>query len=346
MADAPLSHQSERPGLYDLQDASSEPLIVGLVNNMPDGALRSTERQFAELLQASGRPVHLRIYSLPELPRSEAGRRHVEAAHRRLSELWLDKLDGLIVTGMVPRSSDFEQEPYWPSFAKLVDWADEHTISTVWSCLAAHAAVYRLDGISRRTHGGKLTGVFESTRRMHHPLLAGCPGHWPVPHSRHYEVPEAALLAAQYRILAGSDEVGADIFIKRRTALHLFLQGHPEYDAETLGLEYHRDVIRYLRGQSEGYPKCPRGYFEAASEARLRVFRDKAVPSRDAALIDQVPEARPFFDRAPPWQAVARLLYRNWVSYLAEQKSARRDVRAGQANPVDALLAGAVRASV
>ena len=52
---------------------------IGLVNNMPDAALRTTERQFRDLLSraAAEQPVSLRVFSLPELPRSEAGQLHV-----------------------------------------------------------------------------------------------------------------------------------------------------------------------------------------------------------------------------------------------------------------------------
>ena len=47
-------------------------LDVGLINNMPDAALESTERQFIELLNAaaSNVAVRLKLYSSPEVPRS------------------------------------------------------------------------------------------------------------------------------------------------------------------------------------------------------------------------------------------------------------------------------------
>ena len=46
---------------------------------MPDAALEDTEVQFFELLEsAAGEiPVSLKLYSLPELPRSEAGEQHL-----------------------------------------------------------------------------------------------------------------------------------------------------------------------------------------------------------------------------------------------------------------------------
>ena len=57
----------------------------GCVNNMPDAALRTTERQCARTAVARRRrvaPVALRIFSLPEVPRSDTGQAHVRRASR------------------------------------------------------------------------------------------------------------------------------------------------------------------------------------------------------------------------------------------------------------------------
>src|ERR1700726_871769 len=82
------------------RDDAADPLVIGLVNNMPDAALHNTERQFRQLLFASSHnSVHLRFFSLPELPRAEAGRSHISQHYEDISELWTSHLDGLIVTG-------------------------------------------------------------------------------------------------------------------------------------------------------------------------------------------------------------------------------------------------------
>src|SRR5262245_15016452 len=72
-------------------------LTIGLVNNMPDTALESTERQFAQLLDSAAGdvPVRLRLFALPEVPRGEAGRRHVDR-YGDSAELWTGDVDGLI----------------------------------------------------------------------------------------------------------------------------------------------------------------------------------------------------------------------------------------------------------
>ena len=79
---------------------SRDTLEIGLVNNMPDAALESTERQFLDLLDgaAGDLPVRVRLYTLPHLPRGVAGRRHLRCYHD-LDDLLSSRLDGLIVTG-------------------------------------------------------------------------------------------------------------------------------------------------------------------------------------------------------------------------------------------------------
>src|ERR1700731_1898648 len=136
---------------------------IGLVNNMPDAALKSTEAQFAALLDAAAGDLHvrLRLFSLPLISRSERGAQHLGESYLGLRDFWDSRLDALIVTGTEPRAAALNEEPYWPALAELIEWAEQHTISTIWSCLAAHAAVFHLDGIARHPLGDKRFGVFD-----------------------------------------------------------------------------------------------------------------------------------------------------------------------------------------
>jgi homoserine O-succinyltransferase len=54
------------------QERSSRCLTIGLINNMPDGALEATERQFISLLDSAsdGIQIRLLLYALPGVPRS------------------------------------------------------------------------------------------------------------------------------------------------------------------------------------------------------------------------------------------------------------------------------------
>ena len=303
----------------------SEPIVIGLVNNMPDAALRITERQVRDLLsRAAGElPVSLRVFSLPELPRSEAGRLHVGQFHEPIAALWPTQVDALIVTGTEPKAVTLEDEPYWPALVRLVDWAEERTISTIWSCLAAHAAAHYLDGIERQPLDGKLCGVFDCDKATDHRLVDGGPPRWCVPHSRYNELPEQALLRAGYRILTRSPKVGADLFVKERQSLFLFLQGHPEYDATALFGEYRRDIRRFLAGERDCYPQLPHGYFNREAAEAMLAFRERALRQRDIALLPSFPAAAGR-QLADPWRPAATRLYANWLTYLVERRDARR----------------------
>jgi homoserine O-succinyltransferase/O-acetyltransferase len=300
--------------------SSGDALAIGLVNNMPDAALKSTERQFRELLEitADGIEINLRVFSFPGLPRSPQGQRYIAEHYEPIEHLWESALDGLIVTGAAPVASFLEQEPCWPVLTRLVEWAERHTASTIWSCLAAHAAVRHIDGIERQPVGGKLSGVFGCEKAADHPLLAQLPERWVTPHSRYNELAEAALRPQGYRILSRSRGAGADIFVKRCNSLFVFLQGHPEYDAGALGREYRRDIGWFLAGESNQYPELPKGYFAPDVAEAMHEFREAALKDRDTVHLDRFP-ALP--GMTAPWHGAAIGLYGGWLAQLSAGRS-------------------------
>jgi homoserine O-succinyltransferase len=309
---------------FDRARFGDQPIVIGLVNNMPDGALRATERQFHDLLDAAShdRLVTLRHFSLPELPRAAAAQAHIGQYYEDIDELWSSHLDGLIVTGTEPRAPALTDEPYWPTLTKLVDWAEGHTFSTVWSCLAAHAAVLHIDGIERRRLSKKLSGVFDCVKTMEHRMVAGAPSSWTVPHSRYNDLPTDELIARGYKVLSGSAATGADLFIKTGDGLNVFVQGHPEYEAETLLREYRRDVGRFLNGETTSYPEMPCGYFDHDAIAALIEFQREALTGRKADLLEKFPLAKVEAGITNTWRDAAVRMYANWLAYIADCKCA------------------------
>lgn len=300
-----------------------ECIEVGLVNNMPDAALRATERQFIDLLAtaAGDRMVRLHFFALAEIRRGEAKGADLRVAYADVSELHKSRLDGLIVTGCEPRAERLTDEPYWNSLADVVDWAEHNTVSTIWSCLAAHAAVLHLDGIDRRRLAEKRSGIFDCDAVADDPILADVPAPLAVSHSRWNDLPERELAAHGYRVLTRSPVAGVDVFTKRWQSLFVFFQGHPEYAADTLMREYRRDVGRYLRGESARYPATPVGYFDRGMETELAAFAEGAAADRDLCLLDGFPAdavLRSSLIRRPSPSGVP--LIANWLSYLAARK--------------------------
>ena len=315
-----------------------EPLVIGLVNNMPDAALQTTELQFSALLEAAGTEfdLQLRLFSFPELIRSEAGRQYVAEHYEPIEHLWTSELDGLIVTGAEPRTPSMPDEVYWQSLTRLVDWANDTATPAVWSCLAAHAAVLHLDGIERRRLGEKISGLFRCDKTCDHPLLAGLPSSWRIPHSRLNTLDRTALQAAGYEIVSFSDDAGPDTFIQRRRALFVFFQGHPEYDAGALFREYRRDVGRFLAGTMDRYPEMPRGYFDDEMTSSFVAFRARAHQHRSRDLLAEFPGADARERLAHPWHGAAVRFYSNWLTLITAEKRSAVVLHAANEMPVPA----------
>jgi homoserine O-succinyltransferase len=308
------------------RESSPTCIDIGLINNMPDAALDATVRQFRALLGAAADEmvVRLMLYTLPEVPRTEFGRQQV-SGYSDISELWDRHLDGLIVTGAEPLAADLEDEPYWGSLTRVLEWAEHHTHSTILSCLAAHAGILHMDGIARRPLGDKRFGVFECVRVSDHPLTAAAPSHLQMPQSRWNEIPEEALLACGYRVLTRSDDAGVDSFVKQRNSLFVFFQGHPEYDATTLLLEYRRDIGRFLRRERDTYPTMPHGYFDRETVEALTALRERALLDRREELLAEFPTAMAAGKVTNTWRSTAESLYRNWLRYICAQKKGSVD---------------------
>jgi homoserine O-succinyltransferase/O-acetyltransferase len=296
------------------------PVVIGIVNNMPDAAVQATERQFCDLLAEASEDllIWVRFFSMPDIPRSEAGREYVSHHYEDIGELLADRLDGLIVTGAEPRAPLLQDEPYWPTITKVVDWAEDHTVSAIWSCLAAHAAVLHLDGIQRRPFREKLSGVFECEKVADHEIVSGSAPQWCVPHSRYNDLSEQELDSKDYCIVSRAPKVGADMFVKRRRSLSIYLQGHPEYDPEALFREYRRDIRAFVARERDSYPDMPHGYFDDETAARLDQFRRLALRDRSIHVVLNFPEAEERL--AHDWHEPAVRLYTNWLSYLVEHR--------------------------
>ena len=301
-------------------------VTVGLINNMPDAAVESTERQFMDLIRAASSKtiVRLLLFSMPQIPRAATVRQELAGRYRDIAALWDAQLDGLIVTGTEPRMRNLRHEPYWPTLSQVVDWAHEHTASTIWSCLAAHAAVLHVDDVERRPLAGKLFGVFDCAPAASHPMTADATAGLRLPHSRYGDLPEEALADCGYRILTRSPTAGVDMFARQDKSFHLFLQGHPEYEAKTLLREYRRDVGRYLRREREDYPEMPLDYFTGGAVAIAAAFRERALVDRREHLIASFPMGDLEAGLEHPWRACAVGISEKWLEYLSGRKAERR----------------------
>jgi homoserine O-succinyltransferase/O-acetyltransferase len=297
-------------------------LKIGIVNNMPDAALLATERQFLRLLEPASRDfdIHIGFYYLPEIARGEAARMQMRGRYEPAGALPGAGVDALLVTGCEPLEPDMRREVYWPSLARLIDWAKDNTISTIWSCLAAHAAVLHLDGIKRRKLPRKLSGVYEFAHASDHRLQGDLPNPIHIPHSRLNGLLQQDLIESGYEILTASAAAGVDAFAKSYASLFVFLQGHPEYEADSLYREYRRDMLRFLKDERDTCPPVPENYFDPASLRRLEAFVEQAKATRKPEVIERFPSFEELRSSAPEWHAFSARLFANWIAYIAQAK--------------------------
>jgi homoserine O-succinyltransferase/O-acetyltransferase len=307
---------------YSRKLRSDNFITIGLINNMSDEALKATERQYLSLLNdASGDlQIHLSLYTLPRIPRNELSSRHIASVYSSMDDLWEGQLDGLIVTGREPLAAHLMDEPYWGSFTKTLEWAQDNAHSTVWSCLAAHAAVLHMDGIERAKRDDKLFGIFECARGSGHLLTAATPSRFKLPHSRWNGLPEDRLAACGYSVLTRTTEAEVDTFIRRQRALFLFFQGHPEYESDTLMREYRRDIGRYFKGETAKYPLMPQNYFDRDTVDALNALQLRSASGQGEELVPEISAALSKANIKNTWQSSATSIYTNWLRYIGAQK--------------------------
>lgn len=316
----PVSQRAERTG---------QCVTIGLVNNMAGAAFQATERQFVSLLDSAseGIPVHVSFYTLPGLSPTESGGLQFASHYASVESLLGTQLDGLIVTGREPKMAALRDEPYWESFTQVLEWARNNTYSTVWSCLAAHAAILHMDGIGRLKSEEKNFGVFECAHGAEHPLMAGVPPRFHVPHSRWNGVAQKDLAGAGYGVLSHLAGNGVDAFVKQDKSLFVFFQGHLEYETDTLLREYRRDVGRYVRGETGTYPLLPRNYFDSSTESALTVLRDQAVSCRSEESLAGIAAALEKTKIENTWERSAARIYRSWLESICARKSENKGRR-------------------
>jgi homoserine O-succinyltransferase/O-acetyltransferase len=309
-------------GLND-SGTTTDCVKIAFVNNMPDPALEDTEIQFFDLLDAAAGdiPVFLSLHSLSGVPRGERGQQHLNSFYFGTNDLFNGRFDAVIMTGTEPQQPNLRNEPYWSALANVMDWAENNTLSTLLSCLAAHAGVLHSDGIERCPLNDKQFGVFDFARSANHPLIGGTGQHVRFPHSRWNELQADALAACGYLVLTQSAEGGVDSFVKKKKqSLFLHFQGHPEYGAQTLLKEYRRDIRRFLRRERETYPSMPKSYFDAASTNLLIDFRDSVLSDRREELMESFPEAALVGALHKTWHSSATAIYGNWLQYVLIKK--------------------------
>ena len=295
-------------------------LHIGLLNMMPDAALRVTERQFLALIGACNQIAQLfvHVFSVDGLSRGAETQQYIDQYYTTFEQLQEDGLDALVITGANVANPLLQQEPFWESLEAVIGWAAENVTSVLCSCLATHALVKQLYGIERQPLPRKLWGVYgHRAARAGHPLLRDVNTRFDVPHSRHNAVTREQLEAAGLTILVESDEAGVHMAVSPDQLRVVYFQGHPEYSINSLLKEYKREASRYCAGERQDYPLPPANYFPfEALEIAVRHQQAIETSLKRGAPAPPFPEAElvPHLDNT--WGDSAKAVFNNWLGLV------------------------------
>ena len=251
----------ERAQTQDIRE-----MHIGLLNMMPDAALKATERQFFRLVGESNQIAQLYIhpFSLPELQRSEETKAYINEYYEPFEKLQDAGLDALIITGANVSQPNLEQEPFWEPLKNVMEWSWDNVTSTLCSCLATHAVMqFRYNQRRSPLPDGKLWGVYQHRviDRLH-PLVRNMNTVFDVPHSRNNTITDEQFVAAGMKPLISSASAGTHIAVSPDEFRLICLQGHPEYDIISLLKEYQREVKRFKNGERSTPSPLPANYLK------------------------------------------------------------------------------------
>lgn len=261
------------------------PLKVLVLNLMPKKI--ETENQILRLLSNSSLQIDIQLVRIDSRESKNTPEAHLNNFYCDFEDIQHHNYDGLIVTGAPLGLVDFCDVAYWPQIERVINWAKEHVTSTLFVCWAVQAALNVLYGTPKMTREMKLSGVYQHQTLQPLALLTrGFDESFLAPHSRYADFPIDELRKyTDLEILAQSEEAGAYLFATKDKRM-AFVTGHPEYDADTLGCEYLRDVEAGLS------PNLPFNYF---------------------------PQNNPQLAPKATWRSHGHLLFTNWLNYYVYQ---------------------------
>lgn len=261
------------------------PLRLLLLNLMPLKA--QTETSLLRCLSNTPLQIEVDLLQTETYRSTHTDTRHLASFYKTFPQICEARYDGMIVTGAPVERLPFEQVAYWPELCRILEWSKSHVFSTLFICWGAQAGLHYFYGLEKRELGRKLSGVFEH-RLLERgvPLFQGFDDVFHAPHSRYTEIPGDAITAVPgLQLLADSPEAGAYVAASC-DGRRIFIQGHPEYEADTLAQEYIRDRDKGLDVD------IPAHYFPGDDPSRMPVVG---------------------------WRSHAQLLYTNWLNYYVYQ---------------------------
>lgn len=288
--DMPVVQKLERENIFVMTENRAmhqdiRHLKIVVVNIMPKK--ETTELQLLRLLSNSPLQVEVTFLRLITHQYKNVTSEYLDLHYETFSEIREQYFDGLIITGAPVENMAYEQVDYWQELSEIMEWSKTHVTSTMHICWAAQAGLYYHYGIPKYPLKEKLSGIYPHfITRKTAKLTRGFDDVFFAPHSRYTGVrAEEIDKVRELEILAASPEAGPYLIFTPK-GKQIFVNGHPEYDADTLANEYWRDLHKGI------HPALPKNYFPEDNPENLPVMK---------------------------WKCHSNLLFSNWLNYFVYQ---------------------------
>jgi homoserine O-succinyltransferase len=261
------------------------PLSIAIVNLMPTKEI--TETQLIRMLANTPLQVDLHLLTMDSHESTHTDRRHMETFYKTYDEIRNHRFDGMIITGAPVEFLPFEEVDYWKELSEIMEYTKRNVFSVMHICWGAQAGLYHHFGIGKHVAPAKIFGVFRHTlNERRSELTRGFDEEFYTPHSRNTQIlKEDVQRIPALNILAESEEAGLHIIATENNRL-VFVQGHNEYDRDTLRHEYERDAAKGLR------LAVPVNYFENDDPRRRVVVK---------------------------WSCHGNLFFANWLNFIYQE---------------------------
>lgn len=263
------------------------PLKILILNLMPLKIV--TETHLLRVLSNTPLQVEVELLMTSTHAHRNTPQEHLLAFYKTFDEIKERFFDGMIITGAPVELIDFEEVTYWEELCAIMEWSKKHVTSTLHICWGAQAGLYYHYGIRKYPLSRKMFGVFShDVYYPQEPLLRGFNDLFFAPHSRYTEVKKEDILQSDSLMILSESKTAGVYIVMSKDRRQVFVTGHPEYDVQTLGDEYWRDVDKGLTIH------LPENYY----------------PDND-------PKQKP----TVKWRSHAHLLYSNWLNYYVYQST-------------------------
>ncbi|RFU61692.1 homoserine O-succinyltransferase [Bacillus sp. V59.32b] len=282
--------ENENIFVMDEERASKQdirPLNIIILNLMPEK--EKAEAQILRFLGNTPIQVNISFMRLSSHESKNTSRLHLDQFYNTFTNVKDKKFDGMVITGAPVEKLEFEEVDYWNELKEIMDWTKGNVTSTLHLCWGAQAALFHHFGIGKHALPQKCFGIFEHDVLLPNTkLVRGFDETFLAPHSRHTDI-DIGKLENHDNLLIVSKSPQAGIFLlSSKDGKQIMVTGHPEYDVDTLSVEYYRDL-------QKGVPiQLPENYFP-----------------------DDDPDKKPVYR----WKSHASLLFSNWLNYYVYQET-------------------------